>query len=192
MLDCEFTVIEGPYARRKFWQMFTVSGGKVDEKGDSKGWNISKSTFRAMIDSALGLDPKDKSAAAKAEAHPPGLAELDGIVFVARIMVEPSERSPLRRPEPARSRGAADRAGMKLVMHGEDVPAEPEPLARSRRKAAAAQPAWTQTRRRPIAAASQPRPPQSCRATAWSQAARPPALRQPSRPARPGSTAERA
>ena len=28
-LDCEFTVTEGPYARRKFWQMFTVSGGKV-------------------------------------------------------------------------------------------------------------------------------------------------------------------
>ena len=24
MLDCEFTVVEGPYARRKFWQNFTV------------------------------------------------------------------------------------------------------------------------------------------------------------------------
>jgi hypothetical protein len=57
MLDCEFTVVEGPYARRKFWQNFTVAGGKLDEKGQSKGWNISKSAFRAMIDSALGLDP---------------------------------------------------------------------------------------------------------------------------------------
>ena len=44
MLDCEFTVTEGPYARRKFWQNFTVAGGKLDEKGQSKGWNISKST----------------------------------------------------------------------------------------------------------------------------------------------------
>ena len=60
-------MVEGPYARRKFWQIFTVAGGKVDEKGQSKGWNISKSTFRAMIDSALGLDPKDESAAAKAK-----------------------------------------------------------------------------------------------------------------------------
>ncbi len=58
MLDCEFTVVAGPYARRKFWQNFTVAGGKVDEKGQSKGWNISKSAFRAMVDSALGLDPK--------------------------------------------------------------------------------------------------------------------------------------
>ena len=61
MLDCEFTVIEGQYARRKFWQNFTVAGGKLDEKGQSKGWNISKSTFRAMVDSALGLDPKDEA-----------------------------------------------------------------------------------------------------------------------------------
>ena len=72
MLDCEFTVVEGPYARRKFWQNFTVAGGKLDEKGQSKGWNISKSTFRAMVDSALGLDPKDESPAAKAEARHPG------------------------------------------------------------------------------------------------------------------------
>lgn len=33
MLDCEFTVVDGPHARRKFWQSFTVAGGKVDEKG---------------------------------------------------------------------------------------------------------------------------------------------------------------
>jgi hypothetical protein len=56
MLDCEFTVSEGPHARRKFWQMFTVQGGKVDENDVSIAWKISKSTFRAMIDSALGLE----------------------------------------------------------------------------------------------------------------------------------------
>ena len=33
MLDCEFTVVEGPFARRKFWQMFTVSGGKLIAAG---------------------------------------------------------------------------------------------------------------------------------------------------------------
>ena len=58
MLDCEFTVMAGPYVRRKFWQNFTVAGGKLDDKGQSKGWNISKSAFRAMVDSALGLDPR--------------------------------------------------------------------------------------------------------------------------------------
>ena len=28
MLDCEFTVVAGPHSRRKFWQTFTVVGGK--------------------------------------------------------------------------------------------------------------------------------------------------------------------
>jgi hypothetical protein len=32
LLDCEFTVVDGSFARRKFWQMFTVSGGKLDDK----------------------------------------------------------------------------------------------------------------------------------------------------------------
>ena len=32
MLDCELTVSEGAFARRKFWQNFTVAGGKLDEK----------------------------------------------------------------------------------------------------------------------------------------------------------------
>ena len=45
MLDCEFTVVAGPLARRKFWQTFTVVGGKVDEQGVSIAWKISKGTL---------------------------------------------------------------------------------------------------------------------------------------------------
>jgi len=90
MLDAEFTVTEGPHARRKFWQNFTVQGGKVDEHGQSIGWKISKSQFRAMIDSALGLDANDMTEAAKSKRVLRGLADLDGITFVAKIRIEPS------------------------------------------------------------------------------------------------------
>ncbi len=96
MLDCEFTVVDGPHARRKFWQSFTVAGGKLDEKGQSIGWKISKSTFRAIVDSALGLDPRDESPAAKAKRVLPGLRHLEGIVFAARIMVEPASNPQYR------------------------------------------------------------------------------------------------
>jgi hypothetical protein len=89
-LDCEFTVVEGRHARRKFWQNLTVSGGKIDEKGTSIGWNIIKRTIRSMIDSALGLDPEDNSEDAKAKRRLRCLADLDGITFVAKITVEPS------------------------------------------------------------------------------------------------------
>src|SRR5262245_43633057 len=64
MLDCELFVVDGPFARRRFWQMFTISGGKVNDKGQSIAWNMTKATIRAMIDSALGLDPKDETEAA--------------------------------------------------------------------------------------------------------------------------------
>ena len=124
-LDCEFTVTEGRLARRKFWHSFTVSGGKVDEKGASIGWNISKRTFRAMIDSALGLDPDDHSEDAKAKRRLRGLADLDGITFVAKIAVEPNNDS--RYPD----QNKLDRPVLpnekewRAVMNGEDVPPSP-------------------------------------------------------------------
>ena len=89
-LDCEFTVSAGPHIRRKFWQTFTVVGGKLDEHGVSIGWKISKGIFRAMIDSALGLDSQDMSEAAKAKRMLRGLSELSGITFAAKVCVEPS------------------------------------------------------------------------------------------------------
>lgn len=88
MLDWEFTVLQGPHARQKIWQLTTVAGGSLDEKGQSKAGNISKAMFRAMIDSALGLDPKDMSDATKAKRVLRGFSDLDGIEFVARVGIE--------------------------------------------------------------------------------------------------------
>src|SRR5690606_41743917 len=42
MLDAEFTVAEGPHARRKSWQVSTVQGGKGDEHGQPSGCKLSK------------------------------------------------------------------------------------------------------------------------------------------------------
>ena len=144
MLDCEFTVVTGAYTRRKFWQNFTVSGGKVDEKGQSKGWNISKSAFRAMVDSALGLDPKDESPAAKQKRVIQGLKQLDGIVFAARIMVEPTSDPQYKDANKLANVVLPGEPQYAAVMRGENVP--PEPVNAKPRKApdAAKQqaPAW--------------------------------------------------
>ena len=143
-LDCEFTVVEGPYARRKFWQNFTVSGGKLDEKGQSKGWNISKSAFRAMVDSALGLDPRDESPAAKAKRVIQGLKQLDGIVFAARIMIEPASSSQYKDANKLANVVLPGEPPYAATMRGESV--QPDPVNAKPRKAAetpAAQgPAW--------------------------------------------------
>jgi len=170
MLDCEFTVAEGPHAKRKFWQMFTVQGGKVDENGVSIAWKISKSSFRAMIDSALGLDPQDMSEVAKQKRVLRGLADLSGITFVAKIRIEASEDSRYG------DQNRLDRVVLptekewKLVMDGKDVPASPSRSRGAGGKAAAAQPAWNQaTGPGGQPAAAQPRSPQASSAPAWSQ-----------------------
>ena len=143
MLDCEFTVVAGPHIRRKFWQTFTVVGGKLDENGISIAWKISKGHFRAMIDSALGLDSQDMSEATKAKRMLRGLADLHGITFAAKVMVQPAND-----PRYGDS-NRLDRVVLpgepeyRRIMDGEAVPAQPSNRpARPAAPAASAPPAW--------------------------------------------------
>ena len=178
MLDCEFTVVDGPYTRRKLWQNFTVAGGKLDEKGQSKGWNISKSAFRAMVDSALGLDPKDESAAAKQKRVIGGLKQLDGVVFAARIMVEPASSPQYRDANKIANVVVPGEPQYAAIMRGEAVP--PEPVnARPKKaaEAAAPAPAW-----------GAPSAPAAAPAGAAPWVAQPPAAA-PALPARPAAPA---
>jgi hypothetical protein len=153
LLDCEFTVVEGPYARRKFWQNFTVAGGRVDEKGQSKGWNIAKSAFRAMIDSALGLNPKDESAAAKTKRVIQGLKQLDGISFVARIMIEPASGT-YKAANKLANVVTPDEPQYAAVLRGENVPPEPVNAQPRKVEATVTAPAWAT----PAPAAASPAP----------------------------------
>ena len=144
LLDCEFTIVEGPFARRKFWQNFTVAGGKVDDRGGSKGWNIAKATFRAMIDSALGLDWNDLSSAAKAKRQIQGLKQLDGITFAGRIMIEPASSAQYKDSNKLANVVLPGDPQYAPIMRGEAV--APEPINAKPRKApetpAALAPAW--------------------------------------------------
>jgi hypothetical protein len=175
MLDCEFTVVEGPFVRRKFWQNFTVAGGKLDDKGQSKGWNISKASFRAMVDSALGLNPKDMSEATKAKRLIQGLKQLDGITFAARIMVEPASDPKYRDQNRLANVVLPDEAQYAAVMKGEAV--DPDPINAKPRKPAATSvasnaPAWA-TDAAPVQA-----PQQQAGTVPWNQQP-PPAAQQP-------------
>ena len=198
MLDCEFTVVDGPHARRKFWQSFTVAGGKLDEKGQSIGWKISKSTFRAIVDSALGLDPRDESPAAKAKRVLPGLRNLEGIVFAARIMVEPASNPQYRDQNRIANVVLPDEPQHAAIMRGETVP--PDPVNAPPRKAASvAAPGWQAPA--PAWGAAQPSPaapnwgatpqPAAAPAPAWgaqNAPAAPPTPQAPA-PAAPGAPA---
>ena len=177
MVDAEFTVAEGPCARREFWQNFTVQGGKLDEQGQSVGWKIAKSQFRAMIDSALGLNPEDMSEAAKAKRVLRGLADLDGITFVAKIQVEPNRNPAYKDANKLDHVVLPTAPEWQKVMAGEQVPAQPSNRARPAAAApVSAAPAWGQSQ--PAAAPAAP---------AWGSPAAQPSTQPAPVPAAPNS-----
>ncbi len=129
LIDAEFTVAEGPFARRKFWQTFTVAGGKLDDAGVSIGWKITKSTFRAIMDSALGLDPKDDSPAAKDKRVIQGLSQLSGLTFISKIKVEASRNPSFGNSNKLERVVVSTEPEWQKIMNGEVVP--PQPALRS-------------------------------------------------------------
>lgn len=81
-LSGEFTVLEGPFARRKIFTLI----GLYSPKGPD--WaNMGRSLVRGMLNSARGISDKDQSPQAQAARRINGLGDLDGIEFLARIDV---------------------------------------------------------------------------------------------------------
>jgi hypothetical protein len=84
MLDLEFTVLDGAYKGRRFWTNLILEGTTEGQKGMA---NDSTATLKAILDSALGLHPDDKSPEARA-ARTVSIKIFQGMSFIARIGVE--------------------------------------------------------------------------------------------------------
>ena len=87
-LDCEFVVLDGPFAKRKFWTLFTIAG---TTPGHGEAANISAGKLRAMLESARGIKPDDTSDAAKQARRIGSYGDLNGLSFIARVGVEPPQ-----------------------------------------------------------------------------------------------------
>jgi hypothetical protein len=84
MLDVEFVVLDGDYARRKFWANMILEG---TTPGHAQAAAISRSTLRSILESARKIMPDDLSPEARA-ARTVDLAAFDGMGFVAKIGIE--------------------------------------------------------------------------------------------------------
>jgi len=87
-LDCELVVLEGPFIRRKFWDRLTVDG---TSQGHAVAAKISESKLRAILESARGIRPDDKSETAKQARRIGSYGDLNGLAFIARIGVDPPQ-----------------------------------------------------------------------------------------------------
>jgi hypothetical protein len=84
-LNCEFTILEGKYAKRKIFDKIGISG--------SDQWvNMGKSRIRAILESAKNINPKDMSETAMSARKINSFDELDGLEVVIKIGIE-SDRS---------------------------------------------------------------------------------------------------
>jgi|HubBroStandDraft_6_1064221.scaffolds.fasta_scaffold725060_2 hypothetical protein len=85
-LDTEITVIEGPYAKRKFFAFMMVAGSTDGQKSMA---DATKVKLKAIVDSARFFEPGDMSEATKAKRRIEW-RDLDGIRFLCEIGVEPA------------------------------------------------------------------------------------------------------
>jgi hypothetical protein len=93
-LDCEFFVMDerfdGKKYKKKFYQPYTMRG---TTDGHAEASRISRDMVKAMLESAHGFRPDDKSEAAQNARKISSWADLDQLRFVVRLGVRPPQGS---------------------------------------------------------------------------------------------------
>ncbi|PPB81369.1 hypothetical protein LV82_01416 [Albidovulum inexpectatum] len=144
-LNGEFTVLEGPYARRKIFTLI----GLYSPKGPD--WaNMGRSLIRGMLNSARGISDKEQSPEAQAARRISGFADLDGLEFVARIDIGTDamgeEKNEIRGAVTPEHRDYARIMG--TAGHGYQPPAQPAPQSSTARQPTApatpGRPSWAE------------------------------------------------
>jgi len=87
-LNCECIIVAPPeHAKRKFFEWFTIRGAT---DGHAEAGEISMRRIRAIVESARGIRPDDKSEAAQAARRMTDWGDLNNIRFVAKLGVRPA------------------------------------------------------------------------------------------------------
>jgi hypothetical protein len=85
MLDCELTVMGGPYDKRKLWDLILISG---TTDGQQQMAESNQAKFCAILESARGIRPSDTSAAASQARCTETYGDFNGLCFIGKIGVE--------------------------------------------------------------------------------------------------------
>jgi hypothetical protein len=114
-LNCEFTIMEGQYVRRKIFDKIGISG--------SDAWiNMGKARIRAILESAKNINPKDMSETAMATRKINSFEELDGLEMIIKIGIESDRGGVYPDKNRVLSIITPDHAMYKEYMSGSDVP----------------------------------------------------------------------
>jgi hypothetical protein len=90
-LAAEYTILDGNFARRKFWDNHTTSG---PTPGHQSMAEETMKVLAAILNSAHNLRPDDNSPEARAKRTNVGPATFDGINFLAKIGIVKGKKKP--------------------------------------------------------------------------------------------------
>ena len=88
-LACEFVVLSGQYENRKVW-----SNIGLYSDNSPKFAQIGRTMIKAILDSAHGLHPADKSPKAEKLRIIKSFADLDNLICVAEITIDDRDNKP--------------------------------------------------------------------------------------------------
>ena len=83
MLDCEFTVLDGEHARRKFWGGILLAG---TTDGHKQMADTNRGRLKKILESARGIK-KDDTSEQNLAKYQASLKDFNNLVFIARIGV---------------------------------------------------------------------------------------------------------
>jgi hypothetical protein len=136
-LNGEFTVLEGPYVRRKIFTLIGLHSPKGSDWG-----NMGRSLVRGILNSARGIADKDTSPQAQAARRITGLGDLDGLTFLAKIDVGKDANG--EEKNEIRLAVTPDHKEYAAHMGQAGAPAPASMPGRSQPPAAGVQPSWAQ------------------------------------------------
>jgi hypothetical protein len=114
-LNCEFVILEGPYAKRKIFDKIGVNG--------SDTWiNMGKARIRAILESAKNINPKDMSESAMTARKINAFEELNGMDVVIKIGIESDRGGVYQDKNRVMSIVTPDNFAYKDYMSTNDIP----------------------------------------------------------------------
>ena len=90
-------MLEGEHTKRRVFTRIGLKGKSVNEKGEDTYANRGRSLIRGILESARGIRSGDQSERARAARTIGSYGDLNGLVFVARIVVEIDRNDSKRR-----------------------------------------------------------------------------------------------
>lgn len=114
-LNCEFIILEGPYARRKIFDKIGLSGNDT--------WiNMGKARIRAILESAKGINPKDMSESAIRGRQINSFEELNNLDIVIKIGIERDKNGQYQDKNRVTSIIRPDHISYSEYINGQDIP----------------------------------------------------------------------